>query len=695
MLKITRKCYALCTFVTLCVAGYSSHAEDTSSLDLYSLSLNDLLNLKVTVSSAFPENYVEASSSVTVALRQDWQRNGNKQLSEVLAHMPSTMPYTSVGSHTYAIRGYGQFASLQGIATLIDGVPINSLPLATAQFVMPDVGLETLDRIEVIRGPGSALYGNDAFHGVLSLSSFSSRKDTVQLGANHSSNGHIAYSSRISQEIFDDIRINLAASKSGRPDQEVDYSYTDPDSQMSRSSEYAYIYDTDSLSINMQIHPDAQTSFSLGGFFNRHDKKQYPGNGRNFGAVSVLQDRDYGGQESRLNMGNMKLTHHFDHDLTFEWLAYYWDGMELYDADFSRDPDIGVHLIFDVEENRNGTSLLLKQSNKRFNTDWQFALQYDRGHVTKKTNQPFGVIENRLTPLAPATPELDEGVTRYARSVVLQAKTRILNNRVDLLYGGRQDDYSISKSQASPRLGIVYRHSQQHALKFLYQRAFRAPTPSELLGLGNAQGYDALRSETIDTYELIYMVQFERWRSELVYFHSHWDNSIGLKPCTTLECVEQGKNAQYRNIGDNKGEGVEWILEGDWNSWFVRNNLSFSKSENRSADLDFTAFPKWMLNNSIGFRWPQRRTEIVLSNRLYEIMTEGPQQIVLPDPTPLKNYWRVDIHVSTQLTKALQLSFDVENLLDRENILPSVWNAENGYLDVDQNATLGLRYAFQ
>ncbi|MFT4852777.1 MAG: outer membrane receptor protein involved in Fe transport [Cyclobacteriaceae bacterium] len=127
-----------------------------------------LLQIKVTSTSFFEHDQLLAGSSVSVIERADRVRTG----------APSVMLMPSLdGRRVVAIRGYAQLASSRGIATLADGIPMNEPLLGAGQHTAQNINLGVLDRIEVIRGPGSALYGSDAFHGVISMSTFESEED--------------------------------------------------------------------------------------------------------------------------------------------------------------------------------------------------------------------------------------------------------------------------------------------------------------------------------------------------------------------------------------------------------------------------------------------------------------------------------------------------------------------------------------
>mgnify|MGYP001554462210 CR=1 FL=1 len=87
----------------------------------------------------------------------------------------------------------------------------------------PGLQLGVLDRIEMVRGPGSAVYGADAFHGVLSLKTFASDRDLLEVESELGTDGYGQIAGRWSEELTDWLRINAAVAYNQRPDQDERY----------------------------------------------------------------------------------------------------------------------------------------------------------------------------------------------------------------------------------------------------------------------------------------------------------------------------------------------------------------------------------------------------------------------------------------------------------------------------------------
>ena len=157
-------------FCGLFLLAAEAQAVSPAERALFDLSFEELMQVSAYSASFFEHDLLTVGSSVSVIERADWERKGARRTLDAIAQEPAVMLLPSInGLNVIAIRGYGGAESARGIATLIDGVPMNGPNFGTGQYVVQNVSLGVLDRIEVIRGPGSALYGSDAFHGVLSL----------------------------------------------------------------------------------------------------------------------------------------------------------------------------------------------------------------------------------------------------------------------------------------------------------------------------------------------------------------------------------------------------------------------------------------------------------------------------------------------------------------------------------------------
>ncbi|HYX33514.1 MAG TPA: TonB-dependent receptor [Oligoflexus sp.] len=132
------------------------------------LSLNDLLDLKVTVATKKDTHIRETPGIVTVITREQILDMGARDVVDVLLRVvPGYSVVTEIeGGHLLSIRGIN---SIEGkFLVMVDGLDINEEKFGITQFAR-HFPVNTIDRIEIIRGPGSSIYGGYASLGVINI----------------------------------------------------------------------------------------------------------------------------------------------------------------------------------------------------------------------------------------------------------------------------------------------------------------------------------------------------------------------------------------------------------------------------------------------------------------------------------------------------------------------------------------------
>lgn len=166
-----------------CVLGTKAFAAEeppkasVSRPDLTSLSLEDLAEIKVTSVSKKEEKLSETTAAIHVITQEDIRRSGVTSIAEALRLVPG-MQVARQNAHTWAIsaRGFNDtFANK--LLVLIDGRSVYTPLFSGVFWDVQDTLLDDIDRIEVIRGPGSTLWGANAVNGVINIMT-KSAKDT-------------------------------------------------------------------------------------------------------------------------------------------------------------------------------------------------------------------------------------------------------------------------------------------------------------------------------------------------------------------------------------------------------------------------------------------------------------------------------------------------------------------------------------
>jgi iron complex outermembrane receptor protein len=136
---------------------------------LADLSLEELANVRVTTATLRSERLSDAPASIFVITGEDIRRSGARSIAEALRLAPN-LEVAQVSASSYAITARGfQNVITNKLLVLLDGRALYTTVLSGVLWDAQDLMLEDVERIEVISGPGAALYGANAFTGVINI----------------------------------------------------------------------------------------------------------------------------------------------------------------------------------------------------------------------------------------------------------------------------------------------------------------------------------------------------------------------------------------------------------------------------------------------------------------------------------------------------------------------------------------------
>jgi iron complex outermembrane receptor protein len=136
---------------------------------LKSLSIEELLQTKVTSVSKKSEHLFSAAAAITVITQEDIEKAGILSIPEALRLVPG-LQVAQIDSSRYAIsaRGFNDFFANK-LLVLIDGRSIYTPLFSGVYWNAQDTLIEDIERIEVIRGPGATVWGANAVNGVINI----------------------------------------------------------------------------------------------------------------------------------------------------------------------------------------------------------------------------------------------------------------------------------------------------------------------------------------------------------------------------------------------------------------------------------------------------------------------------------------------------------------------------------------------
>src|SRR5688500_13760097 len=165
--------------LALCALALSRESAQAANIDqlaeLKRMSVEDLLNVEVTSVSRREEGLRNAPAAVAVITNEDLRRSGATHLPDALRLVPG-LHVGRQNSSSWAVSSRG-FSSVNSekLLVLSDTRSIYTPLFSGVQWDVQDYLLADVERIEVVRGPGAALWGSNAVNGVINVSTRSAR----------------------------------------------------------------------------------------------------------------------------------------------------------------------------------------------------------------------------------------------------------------------------------------------------------------------------------------------------------------------------------------------------------------------------------------------------------------------------------------------------------------------------------------
>lgn len=154
------------------IGDLSAKRVELDPIDFFDMSLDELMNVEITTAAKVPERMSKIPASVTLISRNDIEKYGYTTLTEILENVPgfyNVYSYNGV-SGNFGIRGFfNPRAQNSNVVILVNGISQLKDDDRSNPFEKIAVPVEAIDRIEIIRGPMSVIYGNGASFGVINI----------------------------------------------------------------------------------------------------------------------------------------------------------------------------------------------------------------------------------------------------------------------------------------------------------------------------------------------------------------------------------------------------------------------------------------------------------------------------------------------------------------------------------------------
>lgn len=640
-----------CLLALMCLFCISAHADDFAYLEL---SLEQLLETPVTGSTLTEESIRTVPAAVSVFTHEHIESLGVDYLHELLNLVPGFQVNRNGNTglaYTYSARGRRSTHLSLEILLLVDGKVFNDPRAGSPDVTLPLFPLGQVERVEVIRGPGSAVYGSSAFTGVINIIT-RKQQNALAVGVGSEERRSLdALWSHAGEEWQADAYLHAYEDK-GQDLQIIDsFSHLPLNSDDPRRL----------LNVDLGLRR-AATQF---------DVTYYRGESNDF---YISENTANGVNDHSREFWNMSV------DQGIEWSSAVKSNLSLSYQRFS----------FAIEGFVQGPGALAEVSVPSSNAPFRiqatqagesYRLAYTTDvKIDEKSSAQWGVQaahHEEITARAYSNYSLSQLIEQdfpidyydemsgSAALGLFDSQTTIgihgqyirnLRDSTRLTIGGRYDDYSDVNARFSPRLALVEQLNQTYTLKLLYGEAFRAPTLAETAFINNPTllGNPNLKHEIVKTWDLILMGNWQKTSLSAGLFQSRYEDPI------MTGFIDNTRTYINGDSEESEGLEVEWLqrFSDRWSlrSTYTHMNLpemAFREAESMASfEINYAA-QRWNWN-LLGSYQAAHWTPVTATTQ-----------------NKLDSFWMLNTQWRYQFSSGYDLSLQIKNLTDEDYATPT------------------------
>jgi len=649
---------AVALFTRLTVPAFGQDISDVLAMDLHQLMQMDVV---VTSVSKRPQKLHETASAIFVVTQEDIRRTGAVNLMEALRIVPGLL-VSKINQNVFAIsvRGFNRGSGSDKLLVLIDGRSVYS-PVSNGlnkgvQWVVQDVVLEDVDRIEVIRGPGAALWGSNAVAGVINIITKSSAETQGVLAATGAGTeerafGTLRYGGKVGEKLF----YRVYGKYRDRDEGELaDGSEGVDDKQMAQAG-----FRSD-VQINPADHLTLQGDYyDMDAGLDLKNRFISPSPVPTSGPFQGIDNKKGGNLLSRW-------TRELDAESSFKLQAYY-DYVET-------DIDLPFHSVghqADVEFQHN--FLLGDRQNFSWGMDYRFVnYKFDKSEIV----------------LGPGE------TSSHLFGAFVHDEIALIPKRWNLILGVKLEDNEFSGFEYQPNVRTVWTPNESHTLWAAFSRAVRIPNALEEEGEFNRVSFPinfppvnpddfAISREKNDgrtdaeellAYEAGYKYQApsKNWGFDIAAYYFDYDNLIEFVVDSFTPSFDPNIPWERIVANDNvmEGEiygvelGARWQVHKNWllalgytyqHTDFrpINGAVNFASGTDPSPDVVLNGEPRHIFNARSYIQLPN---DFELDTMFYYVDENTARNI--------PSYERLDVRLGWRPAKEFELSLVGQNLLD-------------------------------
>jgi len=639
-----------------------------------------LEDITITTATKTEKKIDGVSASVVVVTQKDIKKIAASTIKDIFEKIPSInaqfgrFPHPSSASKaSVSIRGAGA----NGTLILIDGKRLSAE--TEGPYELNRIPASMIERIEIVKGSMSTLYGSDAIGGVINIITKKVDKNSSTIDVKYGQNGHGEAKEKninfVTSGSMNTVRYKLFGSIIDSSDFSKNKNYTqsatnpstgailaaNPQNGISGSNKVTYSDDSNVKNIGARVEKDLNDNITLGvdlGYLDEHREGNYIGNAAYSGG-GLIKNTPVNSEDenSRVDVSG-DLKYQINDDLSGQtkvYRSYYKKRNETTPINFTGPVNKKFSANVTIDTLESNLTYVLNDSNIITT-----GLEY-----RKETRD-----SSAINPVASSS-EFITKVVKY-KSLFIQDEIEITDS-LNATVGARYDNISNADNKATLQAGLVQKLGENTHLRVNYAQGYRSPDIAELYVVapvykdGKRFGSDViygpkttsydLKPEESQTFEIALSNRLEKLFSEIVLFNTKIENKIDL--------VSYGSGAaKYytsENIEKVDIKGVElnldYLINDKANLDF---NLTYLNSEDKSTNKDLRYTPD--LSASLGFNY--KVLDSLATNLSLRYI--GTQYTDTLNTTKTDDYTLVDLGMNYDVNKTLSIYSGIDNIFDTQ-----------------------------
>lgn len=583
----------------------------------------------ITTVSKKKELTQEAPANITVLTQAQIQELGVSNLYEALSYIPGiTVIETYFGISSVIFRNNFQDHYNHKSLLLINGHPF--FETINFGYHLEIIPIEAVKQIEVIRGPGSVLYGTNAYAGVINIITFDGDKNSFATSAKGGSFGTQEYTLS-TQANQGDFKCFAAASYGDNDGYEMNLKRD----ELGLSRTFDYENDITNTYLSLQYK---DLSFNAGYF--TQDKEK-------IGFLPIVYTSGHDYFEGYFT--DLEFQHSFTDSLSFQINGRY-DSM---DKEYDILSRYGGYSCIPLSGYKYGTEAQinytpLENMTLTLGTSWD--------HYKFDPDLQFMIVPSLLGDMVAYW----SGKNYTDETSLYSNLSWGLTDSLKLVAGLRYSDNTKAGSNTTPNAGLVYELSEGKYLKFLYGEAYRAPNLYEQVFSmpGIFLGNPNLIPETIKTYDLgLDLVFNDKYslKSNLFYLSTYDTISLALNSQGSIVFANTEGQEVYGLELDFRAEVTSKV------SLFM--NASYNQGELKQNHKDIPFMAEYTGN--AGINWKMIDSFSVQINTQYVGERKDNDRNYAAD-----DYTLFNLQTVYSVNRALKIRLIANNLFDKEYYYP-------------------------